>query len=608
EVPRGSDLGLVDGENYVAITEENVEEKIAYYLAHPEEARTVAARGFELAQRLHNCHARAVQFLESLEGTPFSVHAHRRSRQLRYLPEVYSPLKGLKLHLGCGGDYRSGWINVDRDPGARADIHAPIEDLNKYFAPSSAREALAVHALNYLRLWEARAFFRSMHRILEPGGKLVLETVNLERAIEKISQSKENFPEYLEGVRALHAFGLDHLEANEPYYPNSFSWTPWHLERELQLAGFSKIEFLPPTMHGQWRDMRVEATNSAPLVTRQGHVRSDDDPSVLFLFDSAMGQATAHTRAMRFQGHFERAGWRTGFLDFHKSGPEAAIAAAKSFDIVYLLKIASLSVVDRIRRETSARIVFDLTDALWAPLHRQHGWADLEGVLLRCDAVFSENQYVCEYASRYCDTVISLPVPTLVEDFEIARRERSSAPRSDVIFGWVGSSGTVAALTKIRPALAKVFRAHPECVLRVVGCHRQFLPDFPDMRVSVLESYNEEVMVREMLDLDIGLFPPPFDDDDFAIRGSQKALLYMAGGVATIAQRGGDCERFIEDGVTGMLATTESEWAEKLEQLVRDHSLRNRLGDAARQSASVGRSTQAIFECLCDAFRRVAAK
>ncbi len=172
---------------------------------------------------------------------------------------AYRNQRGLKLHLGCGMVRLDGYVNIDRDPGALADLRLSVLDLAKEFLPGSVSEILSVHALNYLSLWEARDFFRLAAELLQPGGRLIMETANLMKCIERLQRGVGNFPEYLEGIRAIHGFGLDQYEAREPYTPNSFSWSPWHLEYELAHAGFQGIQILPPQTHLPWRDMRVEA-------------------------------------------------------------------------------------------------------------------------------------------------------------------------------------------------------------------------------------------------------------------------------------------------------------------------------------------------------------
>lgn len=169
----------------------------------------------------------------------------------------------IKLNLGSGVDYRPGYINVDLDPSVSPDLLLDYLDIEKVVPQSSVSEIMMMHSLNYLTLWQARGVFRMAKRLLQPGGRLILETVDLHRALQKIVTSTGNFDEYIEGVRALHAFGIDQLQREEMYSPNRFSWTRWHLESELRTAGWHEIAVLPPQTHTPWRDMRFECVQEA---------------------------------------------------------------------------------------------------------------------------------------------------------------------------------------------------------------------------------------------------------------------------------------------------------------------------------------------------------
>lgn len=166
----------------------------------------------------------------------------------------------IKLHLGCGSEYLPGYINIDNNPEVRADLHMDIMALDSAFAPASVDEILMIHSFNYLNLWQALDFLRKAATLLCSEGVLVIETPNMLKAIDKICSSfGENVSEYLEGIRALHAFGMDQIERRECFMPYAFSWSPWHLEVELKRAGFSNVTLLPPQTHVAWRDMRIEA-------------------------------------------------------------------------------------------------------------------------------------------------------------------------------------------------------------------------------------------------------------------------------------------------------------------------------------------------------------
>jgi glycosyltransferase involved in cell wall biosynthesis len=216
---------------------------------------------------------------------------------------------------------------------------------------------------------------------------------------------------------------------------------------------------------------------------------------------------------------------------------------------------------------------------------------------------------VADYGRQFNAYVRVIFACTQVEKFEA--RQLTRPPRADgkVRIGWVGTHGTLRAIEVVAPALRALCARHPEVELRLLCLSHQQAqgPDLRDIPHSVVPHYDEDTMIDEILDLDIGLFPPPFGLDDFAIRGPLKALLYMSGGRACVAQRGGDCAQLIEDGITGMLAESLQEWEDKLEILVTQADLRRAMGEAAQNFvrgrnslAAVSASLEASLEFIHD--------
>ena len=256
--PEGArEFGLRDGVNYVRCSERNIVEKVRYYMAHPELCEQIADAGYRLALARHTCFNRAAQMLDI-------VHAVRRQRASGVR---LSAGDGPRLHLGCGQDHWDGYVNVDRDPGAKADLVMDMVEAPRLFPTESVREVAMIHSLNYLPIWGAQQLFRDIVRILRPGGTLVIETVDVDKAMAKVQQHEGgDLSEYMEGVRAFHAFGVDTIERREDYAPNKMSWSTWHLTKELHAAGFAQVKVMEPRVHvhpdgvPSWRDMRVEAT------------------------------------------------------------------------------------------------------------------------------------------------------------------------------------------------------------------------------------------------------------------------------------------------------------------------------------------------------------
>ena len=67
--PIGADrIGLRDGVNYAKISEDDILDKIDYYLAHPDLCAEIAETGYNLALRRHSCYVRAIEFYEQVSG------------------------------------------------------------------------------------------------------------------------------------------------------------------------------------------------------------------------------------------------------------------------------------------------------------------------------------------------------------------------------------------------------------------------------------------------------------------------------------------------------------------------------------------------------------
>jgi hypothetical protein len=134
-------------------------------------------------------------------------------------------------------------------------------------------------------------------------------------------------------------------------------------------------------------------------------------------------------------------------------------AMAKQYDVVYLLKVGSYALVERIRAATKARLVFDLNDSLW--LRPNAGFADgrLDDILRGVDAVVSDNEYGMAYARRYNPSVYMVPEHPQVELFD-AQRGAVRKRTDDVVLGWIGSPSTVFNLFAIWEPLERLFKQH----------------------------------------------------------------------------------------------------------------------------------------------------
>jgi len=106
-----------------------------------------------------------------------------------------------KLNLGCGLDYKQGWINID----AVAEVHPDlIHDLNQPlpFENGSVDEILAQDILEHFTKEDLESVVGEISRVLSTGGKLMVRVPNLDDIIERFSDDKEVRNEFLYGTTA----------------------------------------------------------------------------------------------------------------------------------------------------------------------------------------------------------------------------------------------------------------------------------------------------------------------------------------------------------------------------------------------------------------------
>ena len=110
--------------------------------------------------------------------------------------------------------------------------------------------------------------------------------------------------------------------------------------------------------------------------------------------------------------------------------------------------------------------------------------------------------------------------------------------------------------------------------------------------------------VRLFNTCDIGVYP--LADDEWS-RGKCgfKAIQFMACGVPVVASAVGVNREIIQDGVNGFLAATETEWVEKIQRLIDDPELRQRMAEAGRQTIERSYSPQVHAPKLALTLRHV---
>lgn len=148
------------------------------------------------------------------------------------------------LNIGCGTDYKAGWINIDNN----SDDNIEKLDLNwdlrnpLPFEENSVDYIFNEHFLEHLTLEEAQLSIKDFMRVLKKGGVMRIAMPNLVDVVDLYNNPNWKSETFLK------KFGLDFVQTKAELININFRWWghkwlyDWEeLERRLKDAGFSNI-------------------------------------------------------------------------------------------------------------------------------------------------------------------------------------------------------------------------------------------------------------------------------------------------------------------------------------------------------------------------------
>jgi len=140
--------------------------------------------------------------------------------------------KDLRLHLGCGQKHFDGYLNVDLWITDATDVISDITSLP--WPDASARIIESYHVIEHISHKKIKDTLKEWRRVLKPGGKLILECPDFDKAVR----------EYLSGneTRLTNIFGQQRFAGDGHLY----GFNSERLKRLLSEIGFIDIEETTP--------------------------------------------------------------------------------------------------------------------------------------------------------------------------------------------------------------------------------------------------------------------------------------------------------------------------------------------------------------------------
>ena len=137
----------------------------------------------------------------------------------------------MKLHLGCGKNYKKGYINIDQYDSTVADELGSI--INLGFKDNSIDIIEAYHILEHLGYYPSIFGLYEWFRVLKPTGKLIVEIPHLEQTFQKFLEGNNTFKNRL----LVWVYGRQ-----KPGMPHKFIYYKELLEEKLSEIGFIIIK------------------------------------------------------------------------------------------------------------------------------------------------------------------------------------------------------------------------------------------------------------------------------------------------------------------------------------------------------------------------------
>ena len=168
----------------------------------------------------------------------------------------------IKLNVGCGTDYKDGWINIDNNSDANIekldlnwDLRYPLP-----FPENSVDYIFNEHFIEHLTVEEGQAAIKDLMRVLKPGGVMRIATPDLEDNVYKYLNVA------IEEDQVIKTFNLDFIKTKAERMNIGFrawghKWIyDWEeLERRLREAGCSKVTrcTLHKSKHKELRNLEI---------------------------------------------------------------------------------------------------------------------------------------------------------------------------------------------------------------------------------------------------------------------------------------------------------------------------------------------------------------
>jgi len=229
--------------------------------------------------------------------------------------------------------------------------------------------------------------------------------------------------------------------------------------------------------------------------------------------------------------------------------------------------------LEKLAKRINPSMLLEFDDAIFlTPLHGRK----IPKLIAMSRHVIVGNNYLKDYAMKFNSHVSVIPT---VVDTERYRTKQDYRTRREVNIGWVGLAYNLPYVQRLEGTFHKLMAEVDDFIITVI-CSKGLKMDGVQ---TVFKPWNYDDEAKDIGTFDIGIMP--LSDDEWAKgKCGLKVLQYMACGVPVVASPVGVNQDIIKDGKNGFLASSYTEWLEKLILLVQNEELRRKFGRKGRET------------------------
>ncbi len=289
------------------------------------------------------------------------------------------------------------------------------------------------------------------------------------------------------------------------------------------------------------------------------------------------------------------------------------IVKSSSYDILLIQKgLISINLwgLERLTKIWNRNIIFDFDDAVFLRSTQEFKGKlsffqdrnQISKIIQMSKWVIVGNGYLKDYALRFNQNTTI--IPTCIDTERYVPREKNS---KDIVIGWTGSAGTNRSVNLIANVITSLSTKYNFTFEVISNSLEEIDTSFFKGVKFVFKRWSPQDELENLQNFDIGLMPLTNNEWNLGKCGF-KALQYMALEIPAVCSSVGVNKEIITDGLSGFLATSEEEWIDKLSCLIKNASLRKKLGKEGRKAVLERYSVKIYAPKLKEILEKVAAK